>query len=143
MFGGLIRECKLTGQAAMPAVVPRYTLTFESSFNSGARCSDDACAVHALCPLSPSLQEIVGLKEQHKEDMAAAARLHEEAVQVQQQDAKEQLAEQGRAVANAEKAVRNANDASKQASQVPHPGPWWRVGVVHLCKSSCSKYPYP
>ena len=64
------------------------------------------------------------LKEQHREEMAAAARLHEEAVQVQQADAKRQLAEQGRAVAIAEKAVRDANDASKQASQVPHLEPW-------------------
>ena len=63
------------------------------------------------------------LKKQHKEEMAAAARLHEEAVQVQQRDVKKKLAEQGRAVANAQKAVHDANDASKQASQVPHLGP--------------------
>ena len=99
--------------------------------------------MHALCPLLPVLQALADQKEQHRKDLAAAARRHEEAVQVQQMEAKKQLAEQGRAVANAEKAVRDAIDASKQASQVPHLEPWMRVVAVHLCKSSRSNHPPP
>ena len=55
------------------------------------------------------------MKEQHEKAMAAAARMHEEAVQVQQQNAKEQLDEQNRAVASAKSALQAA---SRQASQV-------------------------
>ena len=81
------------------------------------------------------LQAVAHLKEQHKKDLAAAARRHEEAVQMQQRDAKKQLAEQGRAVAIAEKAVHDANDASKQASQVSHLNPggeWW----LFICRQA-------
>ena len=60
------------------------------------------------------------MKEQHEKAMAAAARMHEEAMQVQQQDAREQLAEQARAVASARSALQAANAASSQASQVRH-----------------------
>ena len=75
-------------------------------------------ALHTLCPLRAVLQEVVYLKEQHEKAMAAAARMYEEAVQVQQRDAREQLAEQGRAVASARSALQAANTASSQASQV-------------------------
>ena len=93
------------------------------------------------------LQEVVALNKWHKEQLAAAARSHEEAVQVQQRDAKEQLAEQARAIASARSALQAANAASSQASQVCYsslaaPGTFQcgaSAGRPYLCQAPSMK----
>lgn len=67
-----------------------------------------------------ALQEVSALTQQHQQELALVVQKNAEALQLHQQQAGKELAEQGQAHATAEKALENSVTASKQAAQVCH-----------------------